>query len=50
MILEGLPYFISPTGVKSYLARVLTMPDGTVRFIGFLLMTGGLVVAYLAIR
>jgi len=49
MILEGLPYFVSPSGVRSYLARILTMPDATIRTVGFLLMAGGLVVAYLAI-
>ncbi len=43
MFLEGLPYAASPDGAKSCIQKILEMPDGTLRKIGFCLMIGGLV-------
>lgn len=50
MVLEGLPYFISPSGVRRYLLQIATLRDGNLRLLGFLLMAGGLVVLYLALH
>ena len=50
MFIEGLPYLISPAGVRSYLRTLERMGDGTMRGIGLALMAVGLLVAYLATR
>ena len=48
MFLEGLPYFVSPRGVRRYLGQLQQLSDPTLRLMGFALMAAGLVVAYLA--
>ena len=50
MFLEGLPYFVSPIGVRRFVQFVHTTSDGRLRLIGLLLMSAGLAVAYLATR
>jgi uncharacterized protein YjeT (DUF2065 family) len=50
MFLEGLPYLISPSGVRSYLRAIERMQDGALRGIGLALMVVGLVIAYFATR
>jgi uncharacterized protein YjeT (DUF2065 family) len=50
MFIEGLPYLISPAGVRSYLRMLERMGDGALRGIGLALIAGGLLVAYLATR
>ena len=50
MFLEGLPYFVSPPGVRRFVHFLDTTSDGVLRLMGFLLMCAGLVVAYLATR
>ena len=50
MFIEGLPYFIAPSGVKRYLAQVQTLRNATIRLIGFALMSVGLLVAWLTLR
>jgi uncharacterized protein YjeT (DUF2065 family) len=50
MVMEGIVYFITPTGVRRYLRQILEMRDATIRILGFLLMAGGLLVAYLALN
>ena len=50
MFLEGLPYFISPRGARRVLAQLLVLSEGNLRLIGFVLMTGGLFVAWVATR
>jgi uncharacterized protein YjeT (DUF2065 family) len=50
MLLEGLPYLISPAGVRSYLRALERMEDGTLRAIGLALIVAGLLVAYFATR
>jgi uncharacterized protein YjeT (DUF2065 family) len=50
MFLEGLPYFISPNGVRRYLGQIQRMPNRTLRVMGFLLMGGGLLVAWASLR
>ena len=50
MFIEGLPYLISPSGVRSYLRKLERLGDGALRGIGLGLMAIGLLVAYLATR
>ncbi|MBE9535992.1 MAG: DUF2065 domain-containing protein [Proteobacteria bacterium] len=49
-VIEGIPYFLSPGGIKKWVAIVLVMPERNVRFIGFLFMLTGLFVLYLGLR
>jgi uncharacterized protein YjeT (DUF2065 family) len=50
MFLEGLPYFISPSGVRRYLEQIQRLGDGTLRIMGLALMIAGLVVAYFSLH
>ena len=50
LFLEGLPYFISPSGVRRYMTQLMAWSDGSLRGLGLILMIAGLIVAYLAIR
>jgi uncharacterized protein YjeT (DUF2065 family) len=50
MFLEGLPYFISPAALRSYMRQIETLGDAALRGIGFALMAGGLLVMYLSTR
>jgi uncharacterized protein YjeT (DUF2065 family) len=45
-IIEGLPYFIFPERLKIYLAKMITMPDSTLRFLGISAMIIGLIMLY----
>ena len=45
-IIEGLPYFIFPEKLKIYLAKVITMPESTLRFLGISAMIIGLVLLF----
>ncbi|MFZ3157215.1 MAG: DUF2065 domain-containing protein [Smithella sp.] len=45
-IIEGLPYFLFPEKLKVYLAKIMTMPDSTLRFIGISSMIIGLILLY----
>jgi hypothetical protein len=46
-IVEGLPYFAFPEGIKAYLTKLLDMPDSTLRLMGLLAMVTGLILVYL---
>jgi uncharacterized protein YjeT (DUF2065 family) len=46
-IIEGLPYFVFPEKLKIYLARIITMPDSALRFLGITSMIVGLILLYL---
>ena len=50
MFLEGLPYFVSPTTVRRYLAQIQRLGDSTLRVMGFALMASGLLLAYFSLR
>jgi uncharacterized protein YjeT (DUF2065 family) len=50
MFIEGLPYFVAPSGVKRYLAQVQTLRNASLRLIGLGLMLGGLLVAWVVLR
>jgi uncharacterized protein YjeT (DUF2065 family) len=45
-IIEGLPYFIFPEKLKIYLAKIITMPESTLRFLGISAMIIGLILLY----
>jgi len=45
-IIEGLPYFIFPERLKIYLAKMITMPDATLRFLGISVVIVGLILLY----
>jgi uncharacterized protein YjeT (DUF2065 family) len=47
MILEGLPYFISPEKMKPWLLKILETPDHTLRRLAMVLMAVGLVLVYI---
>lgn len=49
-IIEGLPYFLSPGGVKKWLALIKKMPDGFIRGIGFMFMLTGSIILFIALR
>ncbi|MDX9710843.1 MAG: DUF2065 domain-containing protein [Trichloromonas sp.] len=50
MIMEGVPWFLSPGGMKSALRRMLPLPDKHLRLMGAFLMFAGLLTVYLARR
>ena len=45
-IVEGLPYFAFPDKLKLYLARMLEVPDATLRILGLVSMAAGLILVY----
>ena len=47
MIVEGLPYFAFPEKMKSWVQKMLEMPDSTLRKFGFVLMLTGLWMIYM---
>jgi uncharacterized protein YjeT (DUF2065 family) len=50
MILEGVPYFILPNGMKRLMERIPRLPDRTLRVFGFAAMLAGLFLVYLGRR
>ena len=46
MIIEGVPYFAFPDKMKTYIYKVLEMPETTLRKFGFALMIVGLLLVY----
>lgn len=47
MIIEGLPYFAFPEKMKTWILKVIEMPEGTLRKFGLVLMVIGLVLVYI---
>jgi hypothetical protein len=50
MIIEGLPYFTFPEKMKSWVIKIIELPDSSLRRFGLLLMAGGLLLVYLGRR
>ncbi|SCX84749.1 DUF2065 domain-containing protein [Thiohalorhabdus denitrificans] len=50
MILEGLPYFISPSAMRQALARIFTLPDHVLRSAGLTFMVLGVLLLFLVRR
>jgi len=48
LILEGMPWFLSPEGVRRLLQQVVSLPDRVLRFGGLAAMLTGLLIVYLA--
>jgi len=48
MVVEGIPYFISPASMKVYFKKISEMSDENLRVLGFVSMTAGLVIVYLS--
>ena len=48
MIIEGAPWFLSPSAVKNTLRQLLALPDRVLRLMGAGMMFGGLLTVYLA--
>ena len=47
MVIEGIIPFVSPKGYKSTMQQMITMPDSSLRYIGFGLMLVGIISLYL---
>jgi uncharacterized protein YjeT (DUF2065 family) len=47
LILEGIPYFAFPDRLKSYLNRLIDVPDTTLRIMGSIAVIVGLLLVYL---
>ncbi len=50
LILEGFPYFLTPSGVKYMTSRISQFPHRALQIIGLLSMLMGLLFIYLARR
>jgi uncharacterized protein len=49
-IIEGLPYLAFPEKLKPYLIKITTLPDKTLRMIGFFAIVIGLILLYFGRR
>ncbi|MGV8059487.1 MAG: DUF2065 domain-containing protein [Smithellaceae bacterium] len=49
-IIEGLPYFLFPEKLKTYLLKIVEMPAVQLRFIGISSMITGLILLYFGRR
>ncbi|MBU4318812.1 MAG: DUF2065 domain-containing protein [Proteobacteria bacterium] len=47
MIFEGVPYFLSPSKMKTWIRQLLTLPDANLRTFGAVIMAVGLMLVYL---
>lgn len=50
MVVEGLPYFAFPDGMKRTIRKLLEMPGVALRTFGFVLMFAGLLFVYMGNR
>jgi len=46
-VIEGLPYFTFPTQIKTYLLKLAGVSDTTLRILGAVAITLGLLLVYL---
>jgi uncharacterized protein YjeT (DUF2065 family) len=49
LVVEGIPWFLSPDTVKKTLRQLAVLPESSLRILGLLLMLVGLLVVYLAV-
>lgn len=49
LIVEGMPWFLSPGKTKEFLAQVHSMPDSNLRFFGLLAMLTGLIIVRISL-
>lgn len=50
LIIEGLPYFAFPAKVKEWAISLQELPEKTLRIMGFISITAGLLLVYLGRR
>ncbi|MDY0190480.1 MAG: DUF2065 domain-containing protein [Desulfuromonas sp.] len=50
LVIEGIPWFLSPQTVKRMLLQMLPMPENALRIMGSLLMLTGLATVYFAVN
>jgi len=50
MIIEGLPYFAFPSKMKEWVLMMVGIDDASLRKFGFIFMTAGLLIVYLAMK
>ena len=50
LIIEGLPYFAFPAKVKEWAISLQELPEKTLRIMGFISITAGLLLIYLGRR
>ncbi len=50
MIIEGLPYFAFPAKMKSWVTKIIDMPDSALQKTGLILMLIGLLNVYLGTK
>lgn len=50
LVIEGIPWFLSPRGTKRMLGELFRMNDRSLRGLGLALMLSGLLLVYLAKR
>lgn len=46
LIVEGIPYFAFPDKLKSYLRKLIDIPDTTLRIMGSIAVIIGLILVY----
>jgi uncharacterized protein YjeT (DUF2065 family) len=49
LFLEGLPWFVSPGGVRKTMTMIATFEDTPLRLLGFGMMAAGLLLAWWAV-
>ena len=50
LIVEGIPWFMSPQGTKRMLSELFRMNDNALRALGLVFMLAGLLIVYLVKR
>ena len=48
LVVEGIPWFLSPAGVRRTLAQLTALSDQVLRVLGLLCMLAGLLAVFLA--
>jgi uncharacterized protein YjeT (DUF2065 family) len=48
LIIEGIPWFLSPLRIKGLLRRIIVVPDPVLRFLGLAAMLAGLLIVWIA--
>ena len=49
LIVEGIPWFLSPVKTKEFLSQVHNLPDSKLRIFGFVAMVAGLLIVRVSI-
>ena len=50
LVIEGIPYFLSPQSIKKWLSLILNMDNRSMRIFGLSSMITGLAVLYVVMR